>query len=487
MALAANRQWDRTTAGPLAATQTGHRQIYAMKTNTFLGALFTTAAAVSLLASPPPGLQPAETRVAALALLTIGFWATGVIPEHITSLLFFVLAMLFSVASPGVIFSGFSSTAVWLIFGGLVIGVAIMATGLGRRVAAGAASQLDGSYARIIAGLVTAGVLFSFLMPSAMGRVVLLTPIAEAIAGHFGFARGSRGRTGVILATILGSFIPAFGILPANVPNMVLVGMAETQYRVSLLYGSYLLLHFPILGLLKAALIVGLILWFYPDTPRTVAHTELTRAGAMTKNERILSWSLFIMLGLWMTDFLHHVSPAWIALAGAVFLMLPGITIVDKSQFNQKINWASLVFVAGILGLGALINQSGLGDTLARKLISVLPLGEQHPFFSYLSVSLASALTGVATTLPGVPAVFTPLSEGIAHATGLPVKTVIMMQVLGFSTPLFPYQAPPIIIGMQLAGEDLAAAGRICMLLAGITIFLLLPLNYLWWQILGWL
>ncbi|HFQ91195.1 MAG TPA: SLC13 family permease, partial [Desulfobulbus sp.] len=346
-----------------------------MKTNTFLGALFTTAAAISLLASPPPGLTPAETRVAALALLTIGFWATGVIAEHITSLLFFVLAMLFSVAAPATIFSGFYSTAVWLIFGGLVIGVAIMATGLGRRVAAWAASRLDGSYLRIITGLVAAGVLFSFLMPSAMGRVVLLTPIAQAMASHFGFRPGSRGRTGVILATILGSFLPAFAILPANVPNMVLVGMAGTQYQISLLYGSYLLLHFPVLGLVKAALIVALILWFYPDTPRPVPHTELTSSGPMTRNERILSWSLFLMLGLWMTDFLHHVSPAWIALAGAVFLMLPGITIVNREQFNQKINWASLVFVAGILGLGAMINQSGLGDTLARKLISVLPLG----------------------------------------------------------------------------------------------------------------
>ncbi len=458
-----------------------------MKTNTFLGALFTTAAAISLLASPPPGLTPAETRVAALALLTIGFWATGVIAEHITSLLFFVLAMLFSVAAPATIFSGFYSTAVWLIFGGLVIGVAIMATGLGRRVAAWAASRLDGSYLRIITGLVAAGVLFSFLMPSAMGRVVLLTPIAQAMASHFGFRPGSRGRTGVILATILGSFLPAFAILPANVPNMVLVGMAGTQYQISLLYGSYLLLHFPVLGLVKAALIVALILWFYPDTPRPVPHTELTSSGPMTRNERILSWSLFLMLGLWMTDFLHHVSPAWIALAGAVFLMLPGITIVNREQFNQKINWASLVFVAGILGLGAMINQSGLGDTLARKLISVLPLGVHQPFLSYLSVSLASTLTGVATTLPGVPAVFTPLSEGIAHATGLPIKTVIMMQVLGFSTPLFPYQAPPIIIGMQLSGERLTAAGRVCLVLAGITIFVLLPLNYLWWRLLGWL
>ena len=205
--------------------------------------------AVLILLFPPDMLSALEVKAAALMVVTIGFWATGIIPEHITALLFFLLAMLFSIAPPDVVFAGFSSTAVWLVFGGLVIGVAITATGLGKRVANRVALQLEGEYPRIIWGLMLVGIFFSFVMPSAMGRVVLLTPIAIAIADHFGFQKGTNGRTGVLLATIFGSYIPAFAILPANVPNMVLIGMAETQYGISPLYGEYFLLHFPVLGL----------------------------------------------------------------------------------------------------------------------------------------------------------------------------------------------------------------------------------------------
>jgi len=450
-------------------------------------AILSIAAATTLLLFSPALLSPVETKTAALALVTISFWATGVIPEHITSLLFFLLAMIFSISTPDIIFAGFASAAVWLIFGGLVIGVAISSTGLGRRVADWTATRLHGSYLRIISGLVTAGVLFSFLMPSAMGRVVLLTPIALSIATHFGFKEGSNGRTGILLAVILGTFIPAFGILPANVPNMVLIGMADTLYQLPLLYGPYLLLHFPVLTVVKATLIVGLILWFYPDQPVEITEQKTRTHDQMSRSESILASSLIIMLILWMTDFIHHISPAWIALAGAVFLLFPGIDIVSKKQFNQKINWASIFFIAGILGLGGMINHSGLGHTLANKIIALLPLGEHQDYINYASISFASAMTGIATTLPGVPAVFTPLSETISQTTGLPIKTVLMMQVIGFSTTIFPYQAPPIVIGLQLSGEKFSSAAKLCFVLAVITALFLLPLNYFWWKLLGWL
>jgi di/tricarboxylate transporter len=91
------------------------------------------------------------------------------------------------------------------------------------------------------------------------------------------------------------------------------------------------------------------------------------------------------------------------------------------------------------------------------------------------------------TTLPAVPAVLTPLSDSLAQATGLPVQTLLMMQVLGFSTIMLPYQAPPIVVGMQLSGEKLFHAAKICLLLALISVFILLPLNFFWWKLLDWL
>ena len=444
------------------------------------------ASSALLLLLPPKILTFHQTMVAAISVLTICFWATGIIPEFMTSLCFFVVSMLLSLAPAGTIFSGFTSSAVWLIFGGLVLGIGINTTGLGKRVARIIALNLHGRYSGIIAGLVAGGVMFSFVMPSAMGRAVLLTPIASSMAEHFGFSKNTRGRTGVILAVILGSFIPAFAILPANVPNMVLAGMTESQFHISLLYGPYLMLHFPIMGFLKALLITAIIVWLFPDTPSEKNEMDSYKNNnPLSSKEKMLSTVLIVMLILWATDFLHHISPAWIAMAGAVFLMLPGISVVPAKVFNEKMNWASIIFVAGILGLGALINKSGLGHALAGELIKFLPLAPGKDFINFMSVSLAAATTGIFTTLPGIPAVFTPFSEPLARATGFSIENIIMLQVVGFATVFFPYQAPPIVVGMQIADEKFAPALKCCLVLAIITILVLFPLDLMWWKFRG--
>lgn len=435
---------------------------------------------------PPAGFTPMESRTAALAIVAIGFWATGALPEHLTALWFLLLGVLLTGIPAAQLFSGLVSAAWWLVLAGLVLGVAIDRTGLGRRIAGHAAQHLGRSYPRLIMGVVIMGVGLSFLMPSSMGRAMLLIPIALAIAEHAGFEPGSKGRTGVVLAAAFGCHVPSFAVLPANLPNMVLVGTAETLFGVSPLYGEYLLLHFPVLGLLKGMLIVGLILWMYPDRPRA-RPAEPEAHGRLKAAERHLLWVLLAALALWITDFLHHVSPAWVALGAALVLMLPGVGVVTGRQFRQDVNFNSLFFVAGIMGLGAAVAYSGLGAHLAHALTSLVPLAPEAPALNFTSLALVSVTTGLLTTLPGVPAVLTPLAEQMSAASGLPLQTVLMTQVLGFSTAVFPYQSAPLVVAMQVAGERLVHALRLTLALAAASLLLLFPLDYLWWRLLGWL
>jgi len=449
-------------------------------------AVVTTIIGLVLMVWSPGVMTPVQGKAAGLALIAIGLWSTAQLPEYLTSLLFFLLAMLASVAPSQVIFSGFSSSAFWMIFAGLVIALAVKVTGLSERLAHSIAIRLDRGYAGLISGMLMVGVLLGFLMPSSMARVVLLVPITIALAESFGFDAGSNGRAGLLMAATFGTFVPAFAILPANIPNMVLVGSAETQFDITLLYGEYLLLHFPVLGFVKSVVIVGLILWRFPDKPEPYKSRQKP-SEPLSRAEWKMTVVLVLALAFWLSDFLHHISPAWIALAAALFLLMPRVGLVSPSKFNREVNFSPLFFVAGILGLGALISHTGLGARLAAGLTEILPLHPGHNLLNYFSLTLIAMSTGVVTTLPGVPAVLTPLTEQLAQASGLPLKTVLMTQVLGFSTTLFLYQAPPLVIAMQLAGEKTRPAIVLIMQLALATILLLLPLNYMWWKWLGWM
>lgn len=449
---------------------------------------FSAVFAVALLVVPVPAGVPADVMTAAaLAVLALGFWASAVLPEHVTALGFFLFAVLFSVAPPAVVFSGFHSTALWLVFGGLIISVAIKRSGLGARIARTLARRLIGtSYPAIIGGVVAIAALLAFFVPSAMGRILIFAPIVMALAERLGFAPGSRGYTGMVLAACLGTSFAGFTILTGNVPNMVLIGASETLYDFVPAYGAYLLLHFPVTGALKLVMLVGCVCLLFPDHPQPVDDDEeepLPDDGSA----RRLMIILVAALALWSTDFIHHISPAWIALAAAILCLLPRIGMVPPSAFNGEVNYSSFFFVAGILGMGAMIADSGLGDYLAGALIEVAGLVPGENGRNFAVMALISILLCIVTTVPGVPAVMTPLAGGMAAASGLPLETVLMTQVIGFSTLIFPYQTPPVTVGMQLAGIRHRDALRLMVLMTALTLFVLLPLNFAWWSLLGYL
>ncbi len=445
--------------------------------------LALVAAVVLFVAPAPQGVAPGVMPAAGLAVFAVGFWATAVIPGHLTAIAFFLFAMLFAVAPAPVVFSGFHSTALWLVFGGLVLGVAVRRSGLGERFARLLASRAGGSYAGIIAGIVMVSTVLALLMPSSMGRVLIFLPIVLTLADRLGFGPGSRGRTGMALAATMGTVMTGFGILPANVANMVLSGASETLYGYVPAYGEFLLLHFPVTAALKAVALVGCILLMFRDRPLPARPAPAPAAGSA--GERRLMVILGAALALWATDFLHHVSPAWIALGAAFLCLLPRIGMVPAKAFNGEIDYGSLFYVAGLLGLGAVVAESGLGDVLAGTLVDALGFTPGEHARNFAAVSLLASALALVTTSAALPAVMTPLGASIAEATGLPLETVLMSQVIGFSTVLLPYQLAPIIVGMHLAGVRNRDAVRLTLALAAITLVVLLPLNYAWWSILG--
>ena len=154
-----------------------------------------TIAGAALLVVTLRPLGGGEDGALALCGLAVSLWATGLVPEAVTALGFFTLAMLAKLAPAAVIFSGFQSGALWLILGGLVMGVAIRSTGLGDRLALSLSRRFGTSYLGVIGGMVAVGTALGFLMPSSLGRAVLLMPVALSLADNYGFAPGSKGRT----------------------------------------------------------------------------------------------------------------------------------------------------------------------------------------------------------------------------------------------------------------------------------------------------
>jgi len=420
---------------------------------------------------------------ALLTALTVGLWATGALPEYLTALIFFALAMMFGIAPAATVFSGFASSAFWLVLSGFVLGIAIRKTGLADRVARALTAHLSGSYPHLVAGVVLLTYALAFVMPSNMGRIAVLMPIVLAVADRAGLAEGSRGRTGLALAVGFGTFMLSVSILPANVPNLVLAGSIETNYGIRLTYFPYLLLQAPVLGLLKGVALVGCICLLFAEPPRGAETTA--PPGRLTQDEIRLAVLLAATLLLWLTDSLDGVSPAWVGLAAACVCLLPRVGFVTHDEFATQVNFRTAIYVAGILGMAAMVARSGLGDLVGHALAATAPLDPATPFRSFVSLVGISTLLNFVVTSNGVPALFTPLAGTLAAASGLKLMAVLMLQVIGFSTTVLPYQAAPIVMALQLGRVSTGAATRLSLLLAAITFAVLVPLDYLWFGVLG--
>jgi len=454
-----------------------------MKASTILTAIVVAASVVVYFASPPAGVSADLMHAAALVVLTIGLWAVGSLPEHIVGLLFFVLAMALAVAPAQVVFSGFASATLWLVLGGLIIAEAVNRTGLARRLAGVLFTRFTLSYVQLVTAVVGASIVLAFVMPATLGRVLLMLPIVSALAERVGFERGSTGYNGLCLAALVTTYQSGTAILTANAPNLVLAGSAEALYGVQITYAEYLWVQLPVLGVLKGVAIIAFVCWLF--------HAEMRpaqQAGAptpLTPEERRMVAILVVALALWATDFLHGIKSGWVALAAGIACLLPRVGVMPVSAFGD-VRLGPYFYVGAALGLGLVTQTTGLSEALGNLLQGVLSIEAGADFANFVTLALLATFAGLFTTNTAQPAVLSPLAEYLAQATGWPLKAALMTIGIGFTTFVLPYQVPPMVVGMQVGALRVATVLRLSLPLLAFSLVVLLPLQYLWWRLIGY-
>ncbi len=448
-----------------------------------IATLIVAAAVLLYIQSPPAGAQSGAMRAAAMIVFVVGMWAFNVLPEHITGILFMLLTVLLGVASPAVVFSGFTSSTLWLVFGGLFVAEAVRATGLGQRLARLLLDRFTGSYPAVLIGVSLVATCLAFLMPATMGRILLLVPVMSALAGRMGFSPGSNGYNGILLSALAGTYHAGVGVLPANAPNMVLAGAAETLYGVELIYGKYCLVQFPLWGVLKILICVGFTLLLFPARPEP-AEAE-ARLRPVSQAEKRLMVILGAALALWATDFLHHIHAGWIALAAAMACVLPVVGVLPLEAFNERVRFGPFFYVGAVLGLGGIMTESGLTAAVGDRLVEALDLRAGADAANLAILITVATATGLVTTSAAQPALLAPLAGEMAEFIGWPIPAVLMTLAAGYSTVVLPHTVPPLMVGLRVANISFRDAVRYTITTGTVGFVVLVPLAYLWWRVLG--
>jgi di/tricarboxylate transporter len=206
----------------------------------------------------------------------------------------------------------------------------------------------------------------------------------------------------------------------------------------------------------------------------------------MTRAEKRLAIVLLAAVGLWATDFLHGTHPGWIGLAAGLATVMPHAGVMPVTSFTDRVKLSPFFYIASILGLGAMMVETGLSRALGEALQARLQLAPGQDPINFAILTLLATITGGVVTNVAQPALLAPLASHFAEAAGWPLKAALMTIVLGFTTAVLPFQVPPMMVGMQVAGLRFVRVLRMTVPLALVSVFGLLPVNYLWWRAIGY-
>jgi solute carrier family 13 (sodium-dependent dicarboxylate transporter), member 2/3/5 len=309
----------------------------------------------------PLPLEPLTKHGFAIVGFMIIAWITRAMDYALAGFVGCFLFWALGVVRFPVAFSGFADDTAWFLFGALLLGVIATRSGVARRLAYFIMLRVGITYPRILLGLILTDFLLTFIVPSGIARVVIMASIALGLAEAFKSGVGSNVSRGMFL--VLSYTANIFDkMIIAGAGAITARGLIEKAGGVEVLWSYWFIAFLPgsIITVLAAWC---LTLWLYP--PETVAleggyeylRAEIVKMGPWSASEKKAALLIAIAIVLWLTDFLHHISPAIIGMGVGLFALLPRVGIFDIEDM-RRLNYLPVFFVAAAVSMGTVLEAN---------------------------------------------------------------------------------------------------------------------------------
>lgn len=300
-----------------------------------------------------------------ILIYSLVLWIFEPIPFGMTSVLSILLLIVCQVVSLDLVLSGFSSPAVFLIIGGVMIAQGVKNTNLMERLTFFTIAKLGSSPKLLFFSLFLLMQLQALFIPAAGVRATLMLPLVLMIINYIGADKSSNFSKLYLLGTAYATNVSGMGVLTAGLANILTVEILYIYYGQSISYFQWILYALPLWLILSIAIPI-LLLKLFPleNLNYTKLKKEMRKKykqlGPLDKSERKCILILTIAVFLWMTEPFHGLHPVVPALIGAILMATPVIGFI-KWELLVQINFDLVLLVGATLSLGfALIETSAI-------------------------------------------------------------------------------------------------------------------------------
>ncbi len=439
-----------------------------------------------------PGLGgDARLTLAVFALATCAWIGTPIDDTYIALGAGLALTVT-GVISSETLFGTLGDSTVWLLICAFVLAAAVARTGLAGRAAAflvGGARSI-----RQLVHLTTAAlVVTAFAVPATSGRAALALPVFLALAK----ALADRKRLVVMLALLFPTVIllSAVATLIGAGAHLITVSVLWETTGDRIDFTQWLLLGLPLAVASShlAAETVLLTTTRREDRRSPVRitaddiqrHSEQPVTGPWSPAESRCALLLATVVALWCSEPLHQVSPAVVALIGAVVAASPALGTVGLKDALKTVPWSLLLFMAATMAMGVALADSGA----ARWLVSGLPADVEPWLFLALVVAVSTAAHLVLQSRSARSSVLVPLVVAAAVGAGVnPVAAALASTAAAGFCHTLPASAKPVTLFAEIPGTPTYAPRdllRLSAVLAPLTAALVLLFALAVWPLLG--
>jgi sodium-dependent dicarboxylate transporter 2/3/5 len=417
--------------------------------------------AVALVA-PALFLDDAQhVRAATIAAVVLAVWLGEALPPFVPTLLLVALVPLLmsqgaaSTAATGAmdlraVLSWCADPVLALFFGGFALGAAASKHALDAFVAR-AVVRLSRGRALALLALACAGTaalsmwmsnIAAAAMMLAALRPLLATPTVDA--ARAGSQRDASFSRALLLAVAFGANYGGMATPIGSGPNAIAVARAP-----GLTFVDWMLIAAPLtiaLLLGALALIVVVVLRGRVDGRVDLALPE----AAFTQRSGAVVLVFAACVSAWLLEPIHGVPAPVVAVAAAAVLF--AARLLDEKDL-ARLDWSTLVLVAGGLALGRLLESSGLVDAAARA----VPWDALPQLARLVVIVGAAALFSALASNTATATMLIPL----AHAVD-PSPSVAILVAIGCSLGApFVFSTPPnaMAVGAGARTRDLLLVG----------------------------
>ncbi|MCS7033970.1 MAG: DASS family sodium-coupled anion symporter [Phycisphaerae bacterium] len=304
--------------------------------------------------------DPVLARGAALAWLCLVLWLSELIPLYATTMILMAgAALLLAPLRPGDfalhhILAWSAQPVMALFFGGFALSVAGAKYGLDSHVASWMLRLARGSRAALLATVMLGTALLSMWMcniAAAAMMIATLHPILDQARQE------ARFRQALLVGIAFAANLGGMGTPIGTGPNLIAIGAAARFYEISFLH--WVLFATPLV-LLMLALAYALLAALHGVRGRVAIQAIPVRS--LARRGWIVVAIFACAIGLWLTEPLHSIPAPVTALIVSAVLFAG--RLLDASDIG-RIEWDTLMLIAGGLTLGELFSRTGLADVLA--------------------------------------------------------------------------------------------------------------------------